>query len=120
MTIIYNLEAMLKIYACAKIYFESKWNRFDFAIVVVADLSMLADSLDDIDRESNLLKYLKIIKALRIMRVFRLIRANRQISILVDSIIIIMPSIANVGSLVLLVIYIFSVIGVNLFSGIIH
>lgn len=37
-----------------------------------------------------------------------------------DSIIIIMPSIANVGSLVMLVIFIFSVIGVNMFSSIIY
>ena len=44
-------------------------------IVIVADMSIIADSIED--SNPNFLKYLKIIKALRIMRVLRLIRANR-------------------------------------------
>lgn len=118
LTAIYNLEALLNIFAYRQDYFSNKWNRFDFMIVIVADMSIIADSIED--SNPNFLKYLKIIKALRIMRVLRLIRANRQLSVLVDSIIIIFPSIANVGSLVLLMIFIFSVVGVNMFSSIIY
>ena len=65
----------MKIFAFRQDYFENKWNRFDFMIVIVADMSIIADGLDD--SNTNFLKYLKIIKALMIMRVLRLIRANR-------------------------------------------
>jgi len=54
------------------------------------------------------------------MRVFRLIRTNKNLKVLVDSLIVILPSIANVGSLILLMFFIFSVIGMNMFSGIMH
>ena len=75
LTGIYNFEAVLKIFAFRQDYFANKWNRFDFMIVIVADMSIIADSIED--SNPNFLKYLKIIKALRIMRVLRLIRANR-------------------------------------------
>ena len=54
------------------------------------------------------------------MRIFRLVRVSRNLSVLVDSLIIILPSIANVGSLIMLLFFIFSVIGMNMFANVIH
>ena len=54
------------------------------------------------------------------MRVFRLIRASKNLRVLVDSLIVILPSIANVGSLIMLMFFIFAIIGMNMFSGVVH
>jgi voltage-gated sodium channel type IV alpha len=117
-TLIYNLEAALKIFACGHNYFLNNWNKFDFFIVIVGDLSIFADIFDH--GNSDLSKILRIIKALRIMRIFRLVRVSRKLRILVDSLIVIFPSIANIGSLIMLLLFIFSVIGMSMFSQVIH
>lgn len=57
---------------------------------------------------------------MRIMRVFRLIRASKNLRVLVDSLLVILPSIANVGSLIMLMFFIFAIIGMNMFSGVVH
>lgn len=118
MTFIYNVEAVTKIYALRHYYFKSNWNRFDFFIVIAADLSILIEFSDL--GEEDVLTILTIIKAIRIMRILRLVRTNKQLRLLIDSLIAIIPSIMNVASLMLLMFFIFAVIGMNMFSGIIH
>lgn len=90
------------------------------SIVVVADLSFVIEQffLNEGD-ESTVVTMLSIIKAIRIMRVFRLIRVSKNLRVLVDSLIVILPSIANVGSLIILMFFIFSVIGMNMFATVI-
>jgi len=41
LTFIYNIEALIKIIALEKDYFINNWNRFDFSIVLVADISII-------------------------------------------------------------------------------
>ena len=117
-TFIYNLEAGLKIFACGHNYFLNNWNKFDFFIVIVGNLSVLADIFTR-EGGSDITKILRIIKALRIMRIFRLVRVSRKLRILVDSLIVIFPSIANIGSLIMLLLFIFSIIGMSMFSHVI-
>lgn len=40
-TVIYNIEAAFKIIGLGKHYFNSKWNIFDFVIVVLADFTYI-------------------------------------------------------------------------------
>ena len=116
LTVIYNVEALIKIVAKEYAYFSDSWNRFDFAIVVAADLSLLIEFIEDIQ---DLKGVLAIMKGVMIMRVFRLIRAYKNLKVLVSSLAVILPSIGNVGSLIMLMFFIFAVIGMNMFSGII-
>ena len=61
-----------------------------------------------------------MVKAIRIARVFSLMRRNKQLKVLLDSLLTILPSIINVGSLILLMLFIFTIIGRNFFQFIIH
>lgn len=119
LTFIYNFEAIVKITAFQMDYFEQNWNRFDFFIVIIADISILI-KLFASEGQKGVITIMTIIKAVRILRVFRLIRTSRKLRVLVDSLLVILPSIANVGSLMMLMFFIFAVIGMNMFSGIIH
>ena len=87
-------------------------------IVVIADITWVLDIA--MEQDVGLIKFMQVIKALRIFRLFRLIRVSKNLRVLVDSLIVIFPSVANVGSLILLILFIFSVIGVNMFSNVIH
>lgn len=116
---IYNIEAFIKIIALNTSYFMVAWHRFDFFIVVIADISLLSELFNNLEG-SEFFRFLKIVKSLRIMRIFRLIRASKNLRVLVDSLIVIFPSLANVGSLIMLLFFIFAVIGMNMFSNVIH
>ena len=57
---------------------------------------------------------------MRILRLIRLVRVYKEVRLLIDSMLSILPSIMKVSSLTLLMFFIFSVIGMNMFSSVIH
>mmetsp|Transcript_5497 Transcript_5497/g.8592 ORF Transcript_5497/g.8592 Transcript_5497/m.8592 type:complete len:206 (+) Transcript_5497:5304-5921(+) len=116
LTFVYNIEALIKIIALQNEYFNNSWNRFDFFIVFIADFSLIAEK--SFPPKSGWISALAIIKAIRIMRLFRLVRASKNLRVLIDSLIVILPSIGNVGSLIMLMFFIFAVIGMNMFAGV--
>ena len=118
LTGIYNLEAVIKLMAHNMSYFNDSWNRFDFFIVIIADLGLLGNWL--FSNVTTLIDVLNIIKALRILRLLRLIRESRNLRVLVDSLLLILPPLTNVGALIFLMLFIYAVIGSTLFNGVIY
>ena len=59
-----------------------------------------------------------IIRTFRIARIFRLIKRAKSLKLVFDTFILTLPALANVGSLLLLLIYLYAVLGVQLFSNI--
>ena len=118
LTLIYNVEAGIKIFAYDWDYFITAWNRFDLLVVLISDISLLGEL--KVLKKSEFFRFLKVLRALRIMRIFRLIRVSKNLRVLVDSLMVILPSVINVGSLIFLLFFIFAVIGMNLFAGVIH
>lgn len=57
---------------------------------------------------------------MRILRLIRLVRVYKEVRLLIDSMLSILPSIMKVSSLTLLMFFIFAVIGMNMFSSVIH
>jgi hypothetical protein len=41
--LVYNIEAALKIFAMQQQYFMTSWNRFDFFIVLAADIQIIIE-----------------------------------------------------------------------------
>ena len=120
LTLIYNLEAIIKIVALQSKYFYDSWNRFDFLVVLVSDISFLLEVVftSGIANET-MLNVMRVFKAMRIMRMFSLMRRNKQMKVLVDSLVTILPSIVNVVSLIMLMFFVFTVIGMNVFSNVV-
>lgn len=73
LTCVFALECILKMIAFGNTYFNSSWNRFDFAVV----LSSLIDLMITFMSTSNL-KFLRIgpqlARVLRVIRVTRILR----------------------------------------------
>ena len=112
---IFNLEMIFKMIGFSKFYFYSYWNLFDFLVVIGTDVGILFRVLQT---GSDVATAATIVRAFRIMRIFRLIRSSKNLKVLIDTLVYILPSLGNIGSLIFLSFFIFAVLGINIFSGV--
>lgn len=115
---IFTIEATLKLIAYGFNYFKSKWNIFDFVVVIAGLIDITLDS-----QSSSPLRLLRtgpqIVRVFRIFRVSRLFRIFKFLKTLQNLMLIInhtLPAILTVMCMLLMFIFIYSVIGVLLFS----
>ena len=111
-TVIYTAEFVIKLIAFRKDYFKEGWNVFDFTIVISAWLGVIALEVFKI----NVGPVSTIIRSFRIARIIKIIRQFKELQKLVNTFIVAIPELANVGSLLILFIYLYSVLGVFLFA----
>lgn len=114
---IFNFEAIVKITGYGWSYFRYPWNRFDLLIVIGTDIGLL---LDVTNAGVNISTIATVVRAFRIMRIFRLIKSSQNMRIILDTIAHIMPQVTNIMSLVFLLLFIYSVLGLNLFSTVMY
>jgi len=104
-TVIFTLEAAMKITGLGWSYFKNNWNCFDFFLVVISLITLAMKS------GSNL----SIFRIFRVFRVIRLIRSLKGLSSLLTTLVLSLPSIANVTSLLALLIFVYSILGMEFF-----
>ena len=109
-------ELMLKLTALGKTYFRSKWNRFDFLIVLGLVIGIILKQT--IANERLAASISSVIGLLRIGRIIRLIRLIKSLRTIVNSIVTGIPGILNVGGLILLLFFVYAVIGMQLYGAI--
>ncbi len=104
---IFTVEVILKM-AAEKTrpwrYFKDGWNIFDFTIVAVCYLPLGGG-------------YVAVLRLFRLLRVFRLISVIPKLQLLVTALLRSLPSMFYVCLLLLLLFYVYAVIGVMMFSG---
>jgi voltage-gated sodium channel len=100
---VFVLEIGLKLTAHGWRYFRSGWNVFDFLVV---GISLVPASGP-----------LAILRSLRVLRVLRLLSSVRRLRQLVEGLLRAVPSIGWVALLLLLVFYVFAVMGTALFGA---
>jgi hypothetical protein len=107
--ILFAGEALVKLLAFGpKQYFGANWNRFDFTLVIASAVGV-AFSLGPLAT---------LLRIFRVARIFRLIRTSKGLQLLFKTLIVSLPSLANVGTILVLLYYIFAIIGMNLFAGV--
>ena len=102
---IFVLEAILKISSFRLNYFKDGWNWFDFLIVV---FSLLADF--------PALSSLRVLRIIRVFRAFKLISGMKPLQTIVSVIGKSIPSISWTILLLLIIYYVFAIIGTTLFG----
>ncbi|XP_071639635.1 sodium channel protein 60E [Temnothorax longispinosus] len=105
-TSIFTFECFLKLLALSKDFFNNGWNNFDL-IIVSASL---------IDLTFELVDGLSVIRGLRLLRVLKLAQSWTTMKVLLSIIISTIGALGNLTFVLLIVIYIFAVIGMQLFS----
>ncbi len=86
-------------------------------MVVGTDLGILINILSN---TSTLATAVTIIRAFRIMRIVRLIKASKNLRVISQTIVYIIPSLANIALLIFLLFFIYAAVGVNLFGNVKH
>lgn len=113
-TAVFTFEALVKIIAFSvRGYFSQGWNIFDFFIVIISYITLiigLSTSRDIGPKQAT------IARAFRIGRIFRLITKAKFLRVIFNTIIFTIPSLANVGALMMLLLFIFSILGVQIFA----
>jgi hypothetical protein len=110
---VFTVEAIIKIIGLGfKLYFKDKWNLFDFVIVVGSYIGLIIEFSTSISVGLQT----TILRAFRISRMLRLVKRAKSLKIIFETFIITIPALANVGGLLLLLLYLYSIIGVSLFA----
>jgi voltage-gated sodium channel len=99
---VFVIEIVLKLLAFGPKFFRSGWNVFDFLIVAIALVPASGP--------------LEILRALRILRVLRLLSQIPKLRAIIESLLRALPGMGWTALLLLLVFYIFAVMGTKLFA----
>ena len=114
---LFTIECILKLIALGRSYFSSKWNVFDFVIVIGTNMGIF---LALIGSGINIGAAATGIRAFRIMRVIRLVNQSKHLRVILDTLVYILPSLANIGSMICLLIFIYSVLGMYIFAEVMY
>uniref|UniRef100_UPI00358E1636 sodium channel protein type 2 subunit alpha-like n=1 Tax=Myxine glutinosa TaxID=7769 RepID=UPI00358E1636 len=112
--IIFTGECTLKMVALRYYYFTVGWNVFDFVVVVLSIMGlMLSDVIEKYFVSPTLFR---VIRLARIGRILRLIRGAKGIRTLLFALMMSLPALFNIGLLLFLVMFIYSIFGMSNFS----
>lgn len=112
--IIYTIEAAIKLLGFGRDYFQDGWNNFDFTIVVAAWFGEIANRIPGLQVGTSM----TVIRSFRISRIFKIIKKYKDLRILFNTFIDAIPQLTNVGMLLMLFLFLYSVLGVFSFGNV--
>ena len=111
-SLIFLVETIIKITAHGVLYFGDLWNIFDFGITVISMITILLDQFSVIQIGGSMM----VVRMFRISKILRLIKKTKSLRYIFKTFIHCLRPLANTGSLLLLILYMYSVAGVILFG----
>merc|ERR1719317_1801388 len=106
--VIFTVEAVVKIIGLGwRQYIHSSWNKFDFFIVIVGIISLFELSGD---------ASFNVLRLFRIGRVLRLINKAKTLRTHFLTLMYSIPSLWNIGLLIIVVFFVYAVVGMHLFG----
>uniref|UniRef100_A0A672MGT7 Two pore calcium channel protein 1-like n=1 Tax=Sinocyclocheilus grahami TaxID=75366 RepID=A0A672MGT7_SINGR len=117
---LYMLEIILKLYATEPRAFFARhhfWNWFDTIIIVSALFGTIINSALKHSGGYTSRQILDIIFILRVLRLIRLVDSIKRFRAIINILIKIGPTILTFGQLIVVVYYIFAMVGMELFKG---
>lgn len=114
--LLFLLEATVKILAYRLNYFASWWNRFDFLLALLGLVGFILSLTgnDQLEKSFGLLRVIRIFR--RILRILRLFKQLRKVRVLIETLWYSLPSLVNISIFMLLIYFVYSVLGVQLFA----
>jgi len=110
--IIFCGEAVMKIYSMGGRYFKDSYNVFDFTIISITLTTMFLNFTKIVDLGNQT----SILRVFRLGRVLRLINRAASLRMIFNTFLITLPALGNIGMLLLLIAFIYSILGVELFA----
>eukprot|EP00421_Protoceratium_reticulatum_P005607 CAMPEP_0168363876 /NCGR_PEP_ID=MMETSP0228-20121227/3920_1 /TAXON_ID=133427 /ORGANISM="Protoceratium reticulatum, Strain CCCM 535 (=CCMP 1889)" /LENGTH=1902 /DNA_ID=CAMNT_0008376623 /DNA_START=137 /DNA_END=5845 /DNA_ORIENTATION=+ len=110
--LVFLLEAALKIFALRWSYFKDNWNRYDFFCVVLGVCTAALKTFGNVD----VVAISGVVRIFRVARLFKIVRRLNQVNKIFMALILSLPKLANVIAILLLVLTLYGILGVSLFS----
>ena len=124
---VFLLEAVIKICALGFVldegsYLRDNWNKIDIIIVIcsIFDFENLIEKYASGNQSNSSLQFLKVLRLLRTLRPLRFISHNIQLKLIITSLFDSIIPILNALSIVIVVYYMFSIVGISLFYESLH
>uniref|UniRef100_A0A8C3YLG5 Ion transport domain-containing protein n=1 Tax=Catagonus wagneri TaxID=51154 RepID=A0A8C3YLG5_9CETA len=117
---LYVIEILLKLYTFEpRAYFGWKqfWNWFDTLIIIAALVATVANTTIQSAGKYSSQQILDIVLILRILRLLRVIVSIQRFRVIVTTLINIGPTMLTFGGLVVVVYYVFAIVGMEVFQG---
>uniref|UniRef100_A0A1A8MPA4 Two pore channel 3 n=3 Tax=Nothobranchius TaxID=28779 RepID=A0A1A8MPA4_9TELE len=117
---LYMLEILLKLYAFEPRSFFSRhsfWNWFDTLIVLSALIATIINSALKSSAGYTSRQILDIVFVLRVLRLIRVVDSIKRFRIIINTLIRIGPAILTFGQLIVVVYYVFAIVGMELFKN---
>lgn len=112
LSLVFTIEFVIKLIGFGLDYFKSMWNLVDLFVCLMSWLDFGLGVLF----EAGLNPAVKIVRTFRVVRIMKLVRRFKELQRILMTFIEAIPALINVGGLLFLFIYLYSVIGVNFFS----
>ncbi len=103
--IIFTIEIFIKLFVYGKSFFKDGWNNFDFILVAISWIPT-----------GGVFSSFRAFRVLRALRALRLITRMQRLRIIVQAIIESIPNVGWASLLLLLIFYIFAIMGTTMFS----
>uniref|UniRef100_A0A8D2LEY6 Ion transport domain-containing protein n=1 Tax=Varanus komodoensis TaxID=61221 RepID=A0A8D2LEY6_VARKO len=117
---LYIVEILLKLYTYEPRSFFGRnqfWNWFDTSIIIAALIATVLNSTLRSVRIYNSQQVLDIVFILRVLRLIRIVDSIQRFRVIMNTLINIMPTMLTFGGLALVVYYMFSIVGMEIFHG---
>ncbi|KAM8887665.1 sodium channel protein type 4 subunit alpha A [Synchiropus picturatus] len=112
--VVFTGECVLKLFALRQYFFTNGWNVFDFIVVILSIAgTMLSDLIEQYFVSPTLFR---VIRLARIGRILRLIKGAKGIRTLLFALMMSLPALFNIGLLLFLIMFIFSIFGMSNFA----
>nr|XP_046233016.1 sodium channel protein type 4 subunit alpha A isoform X2 [Scatophagus argus] len=112
--VVFTGECVLKLFALRHYFFTNGWNIFDFVVVILSIAgTMLSDLIEKYFVSPTLFR---VIRLARIGRILRLIKGAKGIRTLLFALMMSLPALFNIGLLLFLIMFIFSIFGMSNFA----
>nr|XP_056719950.1 sodium channel protein type 4 subunit alpha [Euleptes europaea] len=112
--VIFTAECFLKMVALRYYFFTIGWNIFDFVVVILSIIGLVLS--DIIEKYFVSPTLFRVIRLARIGRVLRLIKGAKGIRTLLFALMMSLPALFNIGLLLFLVMFIYSIFGMSNFA----
>jgi two pore calcium channel protein 3 len=113
---VFTLEILLKMYAFGfYMFFGKKWNIFDFVIIGAALIFDIVDEARGDDADANVI--LDILLILRVMRIVKILHSVNYFKSILNTILHILPSLLTYAAVLFVFIYMFAMVGMEVFKN---
>ena len=109
---LFTVEMLIKLIGLRGYYFDSVWNIFDFIVTLGSDFGIIYYYISGNEGAMAVM----VVRIFRVLRVVRLMEGLETAKRLLDTLVLTLPGIINITLLLVLVLFIYAVLGMQLFA----